>query len=85
MSRGSVIRQASLREPGRAVAPASQPARRRFLLSFASLGAAWRLGFASPAGDDRLRILQPDDLERLKLDFNTNRDKVRLLFVLSPT
>ena len=32
-----------------------------------------------------MHVLQGDNLERLRMDFNTSRGKVRLLFVLSPT
>jgi hypothetical protein len=35
--------------------------------------------------DDNLHVLPPDNLDRLKLDFNASRIKVRLLFILSPT
>jgi hypothetical protein len=34
---------------------------------------------------DSLHILPPDSIERLRLDFNASRDKVRLVFMLSPT
>lgn len=49
-----------------------------FLLAFLTLG--W-----SRVADDSLHILQPDNIERLRLDFNSSRSKVRLLFMLSPT
>jgi len=39
----------------------------------------------TPAAEDTLHILRRDDVERLRLDFNASRDKVRLLFMLSPT
>jgi hypothetical protein len=35
--------------------------------------------------DDNLHILQPDNIDRLRLDFNASRSKVRLVFMLSPT
>jgi hypothetical protein len=34
---------------------------------------------------DDLYILPQDDIGRLKADFNANRSKVRLVFMLSPT
>jgi hypothetical protein len=37
------------------------------------------------SGADLLQVLKPNDFERLKLDFNSNRAKVRLFFILSPT
>jgi len=39
----------------------------------------------TPVAEDTLHILRQDDVERLRLDFNASRDKVRLLFMLSPT
>jgi hypothetical protein len=36
------------------------------------------------AGSDMI-VLQGDDIERLKLDFNLNQSRVRLVFMLSPT
>jgi hypothetical protein len=35
--------------------------------------------------DDQLHVLKPADLERLRMDFNASRNKVRLFSVLSPT
>ena len=35
--------------------------------------------------DDSLHLLKPGDIERLRMDFNASRSKVRLLFLLSPT
>ncbi len=35
--------------------------------------------------EDRLHILEPGSLERLRMDFNASRTKVRLFSVLSPT
>jgi hypothetical protein len=35
--------------------------------------------------EDNLYILPQDDIGRLKADFNANRSKVRLVFMLSPT
>ncbi len=55
--------------------------RRDFLSAALLLPAAAALSFAA----DPLCVLKPNDFERLKLDFNSNRSSVRLLFVLSPT
>ena len=55
--------------------------RRDFLSAALFLPAAAALSFAA----DPLYVLKPNDFERLKLDFNSNRSSVRLLFVLSPT
>ena len=35
--------------------------------------------------EDTLHVLEGDDVERLRLDFNASHNKVRLLFLLSPT
>ena len=35
--------------------------------------------------DNPLHVLSADDVERLRLDFNASRNKVRLLLLLSPT
>ena len=40
---------------------------------------------AGTADDDSLHLLKPGDIERLRMDFNASRSKVRLLFLLSPT
>jgi hypothetical protein len=37
------------------------------------------------AAPQELNILKPGDMERLRLDFNAYRSKVRLLAILSPT
>ncbi len=37
------------------------------------------------AADNPLHVLKADDIERLRMDFNASRSKVRLLFLLSPT
>ena len=37
------------------------------------------------AADDNLHVLPPDNIDRLKLDFDASRSKVRLVFMLSPT
>ncbi len=55
--------------------------RRDFLSAALLLPAVAALSFAA----DPLCVLKPNDFERLKLDFNSNRSSVRLLFVLSPT
>ncbi len=41
--------------------------------------------FRALASDDTLHVLKPGDIERLRLDFNASRSKVRLLLLLSPT
>ncbi len=61
--------------------PKSAIDRRHFLSAAVLLPAAAALSFA----EDPLCVLKPNEFERLKLDFNSNRDSVRLLFVLSPT
>ncbi len=38
-----------------------------------------------PAADNPLHVLKADGIERLRMDFNASRSKVRLLFLLSPT
>jgi hypothetical protein len=53
--------------------------RRQFLTVFAAAPLA---GIQDEAS---LHILQGESLDRLRMDFNTSRGKVRLLFVLSPT
>ncbi len=40
---------------------------------------------AASVSAETLQVLKQNDFERLKLDFNANRSKVRLLLVLSPT
>jgi hypothetical protein len=54
--------------------------RREFLVQIPAL-----LASAPALAQEALRILPDGNSERLRLDFNTGRDKVRLLFVLSPT
>jgi hypothetical protein len=55
----------------------------RFLATaFAASGVTLR---GAPAPQGNLIILKNGDIERLRLDFNGNRQKVRLLAVLSPT
>lgn len=59
--------------------------RRDFLAGLPALACAAH-GLASPlAAAETLYELKPDDFGRLKTDFNANRDKVRLVFLLSPT
>ena len=62
------------------------PLRRRDLL-FAAMsvvaGCAASALRAAPA--DTLYVLGPDDPGRFKLEFDANRSKVRLVFMLSPT
>jgi hypothetical protein len=60
--------------------------RRSFLASLATAFAASSAVLrGAPAPQDNLIILKNGDLERLRFDFNGNRQKVRLLAVLSPT
>jgi hypothetical protein len=54
----------------------------RLAAAFAASAAVLR---GAPALQDNLLMLKSGDLERLRLDFNGNRQKVRLLAVLSPT
>ena len=58
--------------------------RRDILTALPALACACRLVSELRAAET-LYELKRDDLERLKLDFNTNRGKTRLVFVLSPT
>jgi hypothetical protein len=51
---------------------------RRLLLAAAAIP-------KSLGADDSLHILPQNSIERLRLDFNASRTKVRLLFLLSPT
>jgi hypothetical protein len=53
--------------------------RRQFIVQIAALPAA-----AAAAGD-LLYVLKNGSVERLRTDFNANRDKARLVFMLSPT
>jgi hypothetical protein len=52
------------------------------LLTMLGLLSLWRL---PNAAEDPLYILPADNIERLRLDFNASRSKVRLVFMLSPT
>src|SRR5205814_1871642 len=71
--------QSAIRNPQSRIRNPSS--RRQFLSAALLLPATAALSFAA----DPLCVLKPNDVERLKLDFNSNRDSVRLLFVLSPT
>lgn len=62
----------------------SRPSRRDILTALPALACACRLVSELRAAET-LYELKRDDVERLKLDFNANRNKARLLFVLSPT
>lgn len=56
---------------------------RRLFLTTLTAGAA---ALALPArAQDPLHVLKPGDFERLRLDFNANRERVRLVAYLSPT
>ena len=43
------------------------------------------LGQFPGAAEDPLHVLPANSIERLRLDFNASRGKVRLIFMLSPT
>jgi hypothetical protein len=60
--------------------------RRDFLtsLSVGLSACAASLGAASAHQND-LYVLKPGDFERLRVDFNANRGRVRLMAILSPT
>lgn len=62
----------------------SRPSRRDILTALPALACACRL-VSDLRAAETLYELKRDDLERLKLDFNANRNKARLVFVLSPT
>ncbi len=55
--------------------------RKDFLLALSGAALAAR----DLCADDNLHILPQNDIDRLRLDFNASRMKVRLLFLLSPT
>lgn len=59
--------------------------RKEFLLKLFAACVATTGTRSLPATEDILHILPPDNLDRLKLDFNASRNKVRLMFLLSPT
>jgi hypothetical protein len=63
------------------------PHQMRRLLQLLNASMLFVLGalVCSRAGDDILHVLQPDNIDRLRLDFNASRSKVRLVFMLSPT
>ncbi len=51
----------------------------------ATLLSVFTIRRAGAADDDSLHLLKPGNIERLRMDFNASRSKVRLLFLLSPT
>jgi hypothetical protein len=61
--------------------------RRRFLAGLGPLAtaAAAVLRPAPLLAAEPFNVLGPADITRLKLDFNSNKGKVRLVFMLSPT
>ncbi|PYV13092.1 MAG: hypothetical protein DMG07_15525 [Acidobacteria bacterium] len=59
--------------------------RREFLAAAPRLAGAAALLLRPARGAEPFYTLDPADPARLKLDFNANRGKVRLLFMLSPT
>ena len=60
--------------------------RKEFLKRLPAVALAATVAYTphSLAGDN-LHVLPQDNLDRLRLDFNASRIKVRLLFILSPT
>ncbi len=74
-----------MRLPGPRALSDSKFARRRFLAAWP--GAFWAIAGNSrvSADDNPLHVLPDDKVDRLRLDFNASRSKVRLLFLLSPT
>lgn len=62
------------------------PINRRIFLAVLTGGlAASASALRVAAAPQELHILKQGDTERLRLDFNTYRSKVRLLAILSPT
>lgn len=60
--------------------------RRTFLSGIAACWGAAALAVPTvTAGEDELYVLKAGDPGRLRLDFNANRQKVRLLALVSPT
>jgi hypothetical protein len=59
--------------------------RRIFLAALTGGVAASASALRVAAAPQELHILKQNDTERLRLDFNANRSKVRLLAILSPT
>ena len=59
----------------------------RRLLTFLGIAVASLsvLPVVSRSSEDNLHVLQPGNIDRLRLDFNASRSKVRLVFMLSPT
>jgi hypothetical protein len=47
----------------------------------------WMFSFGQYPGaaEDPLHMLEANNIERLRLDFNASHSKVRLVFMLSPT
>ncbi len=59
--------------------------RRDFLAAMPATVLALAGTARAAAEDNPLHVLKAGDIERLRLDFNASRSKVRLLFLLSPT
>ncbi len=59
--------------------------RRSFLAALPAAALAAAVVAQAAPEDNPLHVLAADDLERLRLDFNASRSKVRLLLLLSPT
>jgi hypothetical protein len=60
-------------------------ARRWFLALLPGAFISVALAARAQTPEDTLHVLKGDNIERLRLDFNASRSKVRLLFLLSPT
>ncbi|MBP1595046.1 MAG: hypothetical protein H6Q05_423 [Acidobacteria bacterium] len=59
--------------------------RRRFLAALAAGAAAAASVVRMAAAQAELTVLKAGDLDRLRMDFNANRGKVRILCIISPT
>lgn len=59
--------------------------RRIFLATLTAGLAASAPAVCGAAAQEELHVLNSGNLERLRLDFNSSRERVRLLALLSPT
>jgi hypothetical protein len=59
--------------------------RRSFLTALATGLATSAAALRGAIAQDELHVLKDGNLERLRLDFNTNHERVRLVAFLSPT
>jgi len=64
---------------------ASSLPRRKFLAALAASAAAVIPVVRTAAAQAELTVLKEGGLDRLRMDFNANRGKVRILSILSPT